>query len=848
MKWVPLTVGLVCAFLLHAGGQEAPAVEDVSDIEQAQWVRWVIPLPKEIAIPNKVDLPASQVKITLRQGAGEVEKTAAQELASLFKDKAGADVAEGPFEILIGVCDEGGRIGDATVADVARLKDLPNREQAYVIRPIGENRLVLTALDERGVYYAAQTLRQLLENTFADGKVTIPLTSVTDWPDLDQRGEWGGLNWFPPDEIEWLARHKMNMVIYGVRFHIREDGRGGVKNIHPDRIAFGRRHALNMVPFITHFCLLGERTNLFQVYPQLKGAITPQGEIVRDLGEANVRSVPCPSQPKMAEVLADFMCAMAAEGATDIDCWLSEGRGIRCLCEKCLGQGDDMHYALEARAYVKAWRIARKQYPKLRVRVTLTQGTYNTNDKVLAEVPPEVGVTYYCSWGTYNSLREPMIYPLLEDFAAKGGRLGVVPHDDVGAYTVGRDAELALVDADLDQVEARGGAARAFLADYGVGKTHLLELVQGRALARGFLVAQAVLDPRETQPSHPKRVYRALMRALRYPDRPHEEGAGLGPLLARGAASEEVMSAFGVGAQRVAGTREERLAEGLHLYLSSALAYWQSLDRAAESGKIRGVSKKERDAFVGRGRDLLLDWIEGHPTISNQEIDGELRRLPGGHPKVYSLLDYRPWSRIYGYLLTGVAALAKAVGYRGLVVLLDEAEFYALLSAGNRAFARHLFRAWTGAALGWEADDLPFAEDEVVVGGYGVQRELPPRYGDAPGLYVGLAMTPNPEGLEVLGAAVPEDRVTTLGALGAEEYAELTRRVCDFYASARADWELPGPLVGALTKVVQGLHGSGFVHNPRHAMKFLIEFLDVVRYHPARVGEVVRGLQEQTLF
>ena len=427
MKWVPLTVGLVCAFLLHAGGQEAPAVEDVSDIEQAQWVRWVIPLPKEIAIPNKVDLPASQVKITLRQGAGEVEKTAAQELASLFKDKAGADVAEGPFEILIGVCDEGGRIGDATVADVARLKDLPNREQAYVIRPIGENRLVLTALDERGVYYAAQTLRQLLENTFADGKVTIPLTSVTDWPDLDQRGEWGGLNWFPPDEIEWLARHKMNMVVYGVRFHIREDGRGGVKNIHPDRIAFGRRHALNMVPFITHFCLLGERTNLFQVYPQLKGAITPQGEIVRDLGEANVRSVPCPSQPKMAEVLADFMCAMAAEGATDIDCWLSEGRGIRCLCEKCLGQGDDMHYALEARAYVKAWRIARKQYPKLRVRVTLTQGTYNTNDKVLAEVPPEVGVTYYCSWGTYNSLREPMIYPLLEDFAAKGGRLGVVP-------------------------------------------------------------------------------------------------------------------------------------------------------------------------------------------------------------------------------------------------------------------------------------------------------------------------------------------------------------------------------------------------------------------------------------
>jgi len=182
-----------------------------------------------------------------------------------------------------------------------------------------------------------------------------------------------------------------------------------------------------MVPIVTHYSVLGERTDLFKVYPELKSPIKPRGKVVRDVGEAEVRSVPCPSHPKMAKVLTDFMCAMAKAGATEIDCWLTEGRNVQCLCERCMAEGDNMHYAIETRAYVNAWRIARKQYPKLFVRIILTQGTYRTNDKVLAEVPQDVGVVYYCSWGTYNSMRDPMIYPLLEDFAAGGGWLGAMP-------------------------------------------------------------------------------------------------------------------------------------------------------------------------------------------------------------------------------------------------------------------------------------------------------------------------------------------------------------------------------------------------------------------------------------
>lgn len=443
-------------------------------------------------------------------------------------------------------------------------------------------------------------------------------------------------------------------------------------------------------------------------------------------------------------------------------------------------------------------------------------------------------------------------------------RLGVVPSAQLEAYTVGRDFEMSLVDGDLEATARYGGAVRAFLGDYGVGKTHLLELVLHRALENNFLTARVVLDPEETSPAHPKRVYRAAVRTLRYPDRPFEEGAGLEPLLKAAARKPEVMEAFGLIApgsdKKRPSTSEGRLQAGQHLYLSAAIAYFASLDRALNAeGKDkarampRGVEPGELEGWVERGRELLTDWIEGHPTVSNQDIDQELSRLPGRHPRVYSLLDFRPWSRIYGYLLSGVARLAREAGYAGLVLLIDEAEFYGLLSPKNREFARDLFKAWAWAAMGpgGEHEDqprLPFGEDELGIGGYGIQRDLPGRFSDAPGLYVVYAMTPHGDGVDALRGALPPSSISQLAALEPVDYTELAQRVCDFYASARPDWKLPAALVAPLAKVLRGLIQSGYVQNPRHAMKFIIEFLDVVRYHPDRVASVVRNLQDSLMY
>jgi hypothetical protein len=412
-------------------------------------------------------------------------------------------------------------------------------------------------------------------------------------------------------------------------------------------------------------------------------------------------------------------------------------------------------------------------------------------------------------------------------------RLGVVPHTALDAYTVGRDAEIELIEADLDAVGTRGGALRAFLGGYGTGKTHLLELIGQHALRRGFMVAHVVLDPEETAPSHPKRVYRELVRSLEYPDRTGTERS-LVPLFERALGSETVREAFLLDGSTRA---RETLDEGAHLYLTPALRYYEALVQA-------DLDEHERDY----GLSLLFDWLEGHPTISNGEIDDVLRRMVGRKGRIYSMKDYRPWARIYGYLLSGLSALARLAGYEGLVVLVDEAEFYSLLSSENRDYARVLFKALAWASVGGEEGLLPFGREELDLGGMGILQDLPPQYRPAAleggaGLYTVFAMTPNEQGLEALGEAVPAEATAELGAFEMGDYRALVERVFDHYGRARPEDEIDERVVGALGQVVSGLLGSGYVENPRQAMKFIVEFLDLTVFRPESMKQVVGDLR-----
>lgn len=408
MRPFPNIIVLICANVCSPLCLAEANLESTPKGEAQRWLRWVIPLSKEAQIAQQVTVPAGDVKLTLHGAAGPLEQNALRRLRSLFLDKAGVDGSTGrEIEIILGVCGRDGRIGTVTVPDAARLRELPNGEQAYLIRPIGNKQLVLAALDARGLFYAALTLRQLLESKFKGEDVTVPLAAITDWPDMSERGLWGCSS---TRDIEWLAERKMNLVEFHSKHVVTEDGKA-ISTIDRSIVRRGRMNGVKTVPILGHLNQLGRR-GAYKAYPELRG----KGERAGD--------APCASHPQIHKILADWMCGYASyEGVGDICCFLSEPH-LRCECEEC---AKFSQFVLESRALVKAWQIARERFPDLRIRVLLTQGSYDTNDQVLAQIPPEVGVTYYHGSKTYDSSPEPMIYPLLQEFAAKGRWLGCYP-------------------------------------------------------------------------------------------------------------------------------------------------------------------------------------------------------------------------------------------------------------------------------------------------------------------------------------------------------------------------------------------------------------------------------------
>lgn len=148
-------------------------------------------------VPHKIDIdadrsldPAAGFRIKDRQGAF------ADDLSFLRQDKKG---------ILLSI-DFG-----AKAAEKAGVK---NTEGAYCLS-IDEKGVRITGHDERGAFYALQTLRQVLES----GR--LPYMTVFDWPDLKYRGVVEGFYGTPWSHevrlslIDFYGANKMNTYIYG---------------------------------------------------------------------------------------------------------------------------------------------------------------------------------------------------------------------------------------------------------------------------------------------------------------------------------------------------------------------------------------------------------------------------------------------------------------------------------------------------------------------------------------------------------------------------------------------------------------------------------------------------------
>jgi hypothetical protein len=236
----------------------------------------------------------------------------------------------------------------------------------------------------------------------------------------------------------------------------------------------------------------------------------------------------------------------------------------------------------------------------------------------------------------------------------------------VEGLTVGLQKERASLIAGLDKADKMGGAVRAVIGDYGMGKTHLVEWTMQEALARHFLVATTSLDLLERPPHRSFNIYRSLIGELRYPD---SQERGLGPLFKQAAQRPEIIERY----RLLAPIQWDPLFVALHAFTTTS-------------------SQRQRKAWQA--------WLEGgrQAHFMSNIMPHHLK-----FPTIYKVGDN---ARQIAYLLGSLSLLARLTNYSGLCILLDEAESYSLLHRKERSKATTFFKAMIYSALGEQQEQI----------------------------------------------------------------------------------------------------------------------------------------------
>ena len=237
---------------------------------------------------------------------------------------------------------------------------------------------------------------------------------------------------------------------------------------------------------------------------------------------------------------------------------------------------------------------------------------------------------------------------------------GVVPRAGAPYIAIGRKDEIAAMLSDLEEVNEGGGAMRFLIGRYGSGKSFLIQLIRGYALERDFITADADLSPeRRLHGSGGSGVatYRELMKNLASKASP--DGGALPKIIARWIStiqsslsekgilpeSEEFEAAL--NARLNEEVRELEFLVGGFDFARVVTAYYRAYLDGSEQAQMR--------------MSACLRWMRGEFSTKT-----EARSELGFSVSV--IIDDDNW---YDFLKLW-AALVRRMGYRGLVVFIDE--------------------------------------------------------------------------------------------------------------------------------------------------------------------------------
>ena len=232
---------------------------------------------------------------------------------------------------------------------------------------------------------------------------------------------------------------------------------------------------------------------------------------------------------------------------------------------------------------------------------------------------------------------------------------GVVPRTGAPYIAIGRDDEIAALLSDLENISEGGCSMRFIIGKYGSGKSFLMQLIRGYSLERGFLTADCDLSP-ERRICGSKgtgiATYRELMKNLSSKSSP--DGSALQSVIAK-------------------------WLSNLQLELASEGFDPESNEFSVRlSAKIFDVSRSLKSQIGGFDfAHVISCYYKGYVSGDDAKMDSCLRWIRGEYSTkteaksalgVSSIIDDDNW---FDYLKL-MAVFVQKIGYRGLVVYIDE--------------------------------------------------------------------------------------------------------------------------------------------------------------------------------
>ncbi len=228
---------------------------------------------------------------------------------------------------------------------------------------------------------------------------------------------------------------------------------------------------------------------------------------------------------------------------------------------------------------------------------------------------------------------------------------GVVPRTGAPYVAIGRQEEIGAFLSDLENISEGGAAMRFLIGRYGSGKSFLMQLVRGYALERDFLTADADLTPERRlygTGGTGVATYRELMKNLASKASP--DGGALPKIIARW---------IGQCQAEVGG--EDPTGEGLRARIAETLKDVEFMVGGFDFSRVITAYYRAYLAGDDDKMSACLCWLRGEFS-SKTEARNAL-----GIP-VSVIVDDENW---YDFIKL-FAVLAQKLGYRGLVVFIDE--------------------------------------------------------------------------------------------------------------------------------------------------------------------------------